>query len=341
MSESSIQYNDVARTDPQTLVRWITDQQRKTVAGADGSLSVLLSSISVACKFVASAVGKAALAGLLGLAGSSNVQGEDQKKLDILANEVFSNMLAKSGQCSALVSEENDDLVVVEEAYRGPYCVVMDPLDGSSNIDCGVSIGTIFGIYRAQPGSSGCLEDVLRPGKEMVAAGYCMYGNNCCMVLSIGSGTNIFTLDPSIGEFVLTSANIQIPSKGSIYSINEGNEKFWQSEVSRYVRECKYPSDGPPKSLRYVGSMVADVHRTILYGGLFLYPADSKTTSGKLRLLYECFPMAYLVEQAGGLATTGTQRILDIVPTQIHERRPIFLGSKEDVHRVEVLHDHC
>ncbi|KAA6422612.1 MAG: fructose-1, partial [Trebouxia sp. A1-2] len=321
-----------------TLVRWIIDQQRKSSPDAKGNLSILLGSISVACKFVSSAVRKAGLAGLLGMAGSENIQGEDQKKLDILANEVFINMLAKSGQCAVIVSEENDDPIIVEEAYWGEYCVVMDPLDGSSNIDCGVSIGTIFGIYRVQPGSRGTAEDVLRPGKEMVAAGYCMYGSNCCMVMSVGSGSSIFTLDPSIGEFVLTAPDIQIPPKGNIFSINEGNECFWMPEVAKYVHECKYPADQKPRSLRYVGSMVADVHRTLLYGGIFLYPADKKTKSGKLRLLYECFPMAFLVEQAGGAATTGHDRILDIMPQQIHERKPIFLGSREDVQRIEALY---
>ncbi|KAL0047022.1 hypothetical protein WJX82_004407 [Trebouxia sp. C0006] len=338
MTGRNPQHNDVTRTDPQTLVRWIIDQQRTSSPDAKGNLSILLGSISVACKFVSSAVRKAGLAGLLGMAGSENVQGEDQKKLDVLANEVFINMLAKSGQCAVIVSEENDDPIIVEEAYRGEYCVVMDPLDGSSNIDCGVSIGTIFGIYRVQPGSSGTAEDVLRPGKEMVAAGYCMYGSNCCMVMSVGSGSSIFTLDPSIGEFVLTASDIQIPPKGQIFSINEGNECFWMPEVAKYVHECKYPADQKPKSLRYVGSMVADVHRTLLYGGIFLYPADKKTKSGKLRLLYECFPMAFLVEQAGGVATTGHERILDIMPQQIHERKPIFLGSREDVQRIETLY---
>lgn len=339
MVDSNPMHNEFTRTDPQTLVRWITDQQRRNSSDAKGNLSILLGSISVACKFVSSAVRKAGLAGLLGMAGSENVQGEDQKKLDVLANEVFINMLAKSGQCAVIVSEENDDPIIIEEAYRGQYCVVMDPLDGSSNIDCGVSIGTIFGIYRVQPGSSGSVEDVLRPGKEMVAAGYCMYGSNCSMVMSVGSGSNVFTLDPSIGEFVLTASNIQIPPRGKIFSINEGNESFWLPEVSKYIHECKYPPDNrPPKSLRYVGSMVADVHRTLLYGGIFLYPADEKTKYGKLRLLYECFPMAYLVEQAGGLATTGTENILDIMPRQIHERKPIFLGSKEDVRRIETLY---
>ncbi|DBA78419.1 TPA: hypothetical protein ACH3X2_007915 [Trebouxia sp. C0005] len=233
MADRNPQHNDVTRTDPQTLVRWIIDQQRKSSPDAKGNLSILLGSISVACKFVSSAVRKAGLAGLLGMAGSENIQGEDQKKLDILANEVFINMLAKSGQCAVIVSEENDDPIIVEEAYWGEYCVVMDPLDGSSNIDCGVSIGTIFGIYRVQPGSRGTAEDVLRPGKEMVAAGYCMYGSNCCMVMSVGSGSSIFTLDPSIGEFVLTAPDIQIPPKGNIFSINEGNECFWMPEVAK------------------------------------------------------------------------------------------------------------
>ncbi|KAK9829434.1 hypothetical protein WJX72_005853 [[Myrmecia] bisecta] len=343
--------SDVQRTDPQTLTNFILNQQHLKAPQARGHLSILLNAIAVSCKFVESAVRKAGLAGLLGMAGSSNVQGEDQKKLDVLANEVFINVLRNCGQCAVLVSEENDDPIFIDEQHRGNYCVVFDPLDGSSNIDCGVSIGTIFGIYPMRPGSQGSVEDVLRPGTEMVAAGYCLYGSSCMMVLGINNGVSVFTLDPSLGEFVLTSLNVQMPLKGSIFSVNEGNESLWEEptkrcveecQASKYVKECKYPSKGnKPQSLRYVGSMVADVHRTLLYGGSFLYPADKKSAKGKLRLLYECFPMAYLIEQAGGIATTGQERVLSIQPSSIHERCPIFLGSKQDVQRIEAIHKEC
>lgn len=322
----------------ETLSSWILTQQHLRAPNAQGNLTILLTAIAVGCKFVASAVRKAGLAGLLGLAGSANVQGEDQKKLDILSNDVFISLLTKSNQCAVLVSEENDDPIIIDEAHRGGYCVVFDPLDGSSNIDCGVSIGTIFGIYRVREGSSGSVEDVLRPGKEMVAAGYCMYGSCCNLVLSVGASVSLFTLDPSMGEFILTTPVVQVPTAGKIYSVNEGNTSSWSAAVTAAVKEYKFPEDNKPKSLRYVGSMVADVHRTLLYGGVFLYPADAKSKKGKLRLLYEGFPMAYIVANAGGLAVEGTQPVLELQPTDIHERSPIFLGSRDDVERIIQLH---
>lgn len=224
---------------------------------------------------------QAGLAGndVLGMAGSSNVQGEDQKKLDLVANEVFKNVLARTGQCAVLVTEEEEEPIFIRPEQRGEYCVVFDPLDGSSNIDCGVSIGTIFGIYKVAPGSEGSLADVLRPGRDMVAAGYCMYGSMTYLMLSTGRGVSGFTLDPSLGEFVATHRDLVMPPRGSIYSINEGNAAMWDAATSAYVAEKKRPpGGGKPYSLRYVGSMVADVHRTLLYGGVFLYPADAKNT---------------------------------------------------------------
>jgi len=218
---------------------------------------------------------------------------------------------------------------------KGKYCVVFDPLDGSSNIDAGVNVGTIFGIYKIKDGSDGIISDVLRPGYELVVAGYCMYGSSANMVISVGNGVNGYTLDTALGEFILTHPKIKIPSRGKIYSFNEGNSTYFHPPVIKYLEFIKYPSSGkPPYSARYIGSMVADVHRTLLYGGIFGYPDDKKSKSGKLRLLYEAFPMALLTEQAGGLATTGRQRILDIQPKEIHERCPVFLGSKEDVQDV-------
>ena len=280
---------------------------------------------------------------MLGLGGDTNVQGEDQKKLDVLANEAFMNILSRCGQCGLLVSEEDEMPTVVPAATAGPYAVVFDPLDGSSNIDCAVSIGTIYGIFKL-PERNGELppadgSDVLVPGAKLVAAGYCLYGSSCAMVLSVnGAPPSVFTLDPPLGEFVLTSDRVTVPRAGSIYSVNEGNACQWDAGTTAAVDACKRAdaTSGKPKSARYVGSMVADVHRTLLYGGVFLYPADSKSTRGKLRLLYEGAPMAYIMEAAGGAAIAGPGvRVLDVVPSSVHCRTPVFLGSVGDVAEVE------
>ncbi len=237
----------------------------------------------------------------MGAAGNQNVQGEDQKKLDVLSNDIMINALIASGKTAVLVSEEDDEAIFVKDkkdSAVGKYCVVFDPLDGSSNIDAGVNIGTIFGIYLVKGESKGELADVLRPGSEMVAAGYCMYGSSANMVLTTGNGVNGFTLDNQLGEFILTHPNITIPSRGKIYSINEGNSCYYHEPVLKYLDSVKFPKgDRKPYSARYIGSMVADVHRTLLYGGIFGYPADKKSKSGKLRILYEAFPMAMLTEQ--------------------------------------------
>jgi fructose-1,6-bisphosphatase I len=246
-----------------------------------------------------------------------------------------------------MVSEEDEEIIVVSDNDRDPkgasYAVVFDPLDGSSNIEAGVSIGTIFGIYRIQQGSKGnSVSDVLRKGSEMICAGYCMYGSSTNLVMSTGGGiVNGYTLDTTIGEFILTHPNIRVPKRGKIYSINEGNSVFWDAACIEYFESLKKKTvDGKhsPYSARYVGSMVADVHRTLLYGGIFAYPADSKSKSGKLRVLYECFPMAYLLENAGGKASTGFSAILDLLPTEIHQRAPIFLGSSDDVADLEQMY---
>ncbi|KAJ3677909.1 hypothetical protein LUZ60_001712 [Juncus effusus] len=329
---------DAHRTDLMTVTRYVLNEQSRRPE-ARGDFTILLSHIVLGCKFVCTAVNKAGLAKLLGLAGEMNVQGEDQKKLDVLSNEVFVKALVSSGRTCILVSEEDEEATFVDPALRGKYCVVFDPLDGSSNIDCGVSIGTIFGVYSVKDVENASLDDVLQPGKNMVAAGYCMYGSSCTLVLSTGYGVNGFTLDPSLGEFILTHADIKIPKKGKIYSVNEGNAKNWDVPTAKFVEKCKYPTDGSsPKSLRYIGSMVADVHRTLLYGGIFLYPADKKSPNGKLRVLYEVFPMSFLMEQAGGQAFTGKERALDLIPTKIHERSPIFLGSSDDVEEIKALY---
>ncbi|KAE9396040.1 inositol phosphatase [Gymnopus androsaceus JB14] len=309
-----------------TLTRHVLHDQMRLGAAATGDLTLLLTAIQVTSKFIATNVRKARLINLIGVAGDTNVSGDEQKKLDVLSNDIMVNSLRASGRTAVLVSEELEDAIIIEEKNRGRYCVVFDPLDGSSNIDAGVNIGTIFGIYKVLSDSKCSVEDVLRPGSEMVAAGYTMYGSSANLVLSTGSGVNGYTLDAALGEFILTHPDIQIPPRGKIYSFNEGNS------IS-----IKYPASGKPYSARYIGSMVADVHRTLLYGGIFGYPDDKKSKSGKLRLLYEAFPMAFLTEQAsstfkaGGIATTGTKRILDIVPKSIHERCSVFLGSKEDV----------
>ncbi|GAA5824537.1 hypothetical protein JCM3770_002555 [Rhodotorula araucariae] len=326
------------KTEIITLTSHVLSQQQRHPI-ATGDLTLLLTAIQTTCKFISTNVRRAGLLNLIGQAGSSNVQGEDQKKLDILSNDIMINSLRASGKCAVLVSEENEDPIFIDTAHRGRYCVVFDPLDGSSNIDAGVNIGTIFGVYKCRDDSEGKLEDVLRPGAELQVAGYCMYGSSANLVISTGQGVNGYTLDNGIGEFILTHPNIRIPSRGKIYSFNEGNSLFFHEPVTRYLESIKYPSNGKPYSARYIGSMVADVHRTLLYGGIFGYPSDKKSKNGKLRLLYEGYPMAFLVEQAGGLATTGTERILDIIPTNIHQRCPVFLGSKEDVEDVIKFHE--
>ncbi|KIO34591.1 hypothetical protein M407DRAFT_240451 [Tulasnella calospora MUT 4182] len=326
-------------TDIVTLTRHILAQQIRLGPAATGDLTLLLNAIQVTSKFIATNVRKARLINLVGLAGETNVQGEEQKKLDVLSNDIMVNALRASGKTAVLVSEELDEAIVIEKRLRGKYCVVFDPLDGSSNIDAGVNIGTIFGIYKLKEGSEGTINDVLQPGKDMVAAGYTMYGSSANLVLTTGQGVNGYTLDNALGEFILTHPDIKIPQRGKIYSFNEGNSMYFHEPVIKYLESIKYPKNGKaPYSARYIGSMVADVHRTLLYGGIFGYPNDKKTKTGKLRLLYEAFPMAMLTEQAGGVATTGTQRILDIVPTEIHQRCPVFLGSKEDVEDLQTFY---
>ncbi|XP_011638579.1 fructose-1,6-bisphosphatase 1 [Pogonomyrmex barbatus] len=321
-------------SDCMTLTRFVLAEQRK-VPTATGDLTQLLNSIQTAVKAVSSAVRKAGIANMYGIAGNTNVQGEEVKKLDVLSNEPFINMLTSSFTTCVLVSEENQNAIEVETEKSGKYVVCFDPLDGSSNIDCLVSVGSIFGIYK-KPERSGesTLQAALQPGQNLVAAGYALYGSATMIVLSIGHGANGFTYDPAIGEFILTERNMRMPDRGNIYSINEGNESTWDSSIKEYIHSKKYPATGKAYSARYVGSMVADVHRTIKYGGIFLYPASKSNPNGKLRLLYECVPMAFIVKEAGGLATNGKIGILDIVPENIHQRSPIFLGSKDDVNDV-------
>jgi len=317
-----------------TLTRFVLAEQRR-VPEATGDLTQLLNSIQTAVKAVSSAVRKAGIAKLYGIAGTQNVQGEEVKKLDVLANELFINMLSSSFTTCMLISEENESVIEIETEKQGKYIVSFDPLDGSSNIDCLVSIGSIFGIFKKTEGTSSLTQDdALQPGNKMVAAGYALYGSATMMVLSIGGTVNGFTLDPAIGEFVLTDVDIKVPKRGNIISINEAYTYMWDEAIKEYVHSKKDPKNGKPYGARYVGSMVADVHRTLKYGGIFMYPATSESPAGKLRLLYECCPMAYILTQAGGLASNGTIPILDIVPKKIHQRSPIFLGSREDVEDV-------
>jgi fructose-1,6-bisphosphatase I len=320
-----------------TLTQFILKDMRKHPE-ATGQLSILLHAFEIASKFVSSKVRAAGLFKLYGLEGSTNTSGDNVKKLDVVANEAFITALSRSNTVKLMVSEENENVITIKDAL-GHYIAVFDPLDGSSNIDANVSIGTIFGIYKklnSDDHSEVTIKDVLQPGKQLVASGYCMYGSATIMVLTTGNGVNGFTLDPSSGEFVLTHPNIKIPNKKNIYSINEGYCKYWFEPVTKYINKIKDPQDEKSVySLRYVGSMIADVHRTLLYGGIFMYPPDKRSPDGKLRLLYEGNPMAMIVEQAGGKATTGTQRILDIIPTHIHQRVPIFLGSKGNIEELE------
>uniref|UniRef100_T1IMY3 Fructose-1,6-bisphosphatase 1 n=1 Tax=Strigamia maritima TaxID=126957 RepID=T1IMY3_STRMM len=268
---------------------------------------------------------------LYGMAGETNVQGEEQKKLDIVANNLFINMLRSSFTTCLMVSEENENVIEVETENQGKYIVCFDPLDGSSNIDCLVSIGSIFCIYRKLSAGPPTVQDALQPGRNIVAAGYAVYGSATMVVLTTGQGVNGFMLDPSIGEFILTDPDIKIKPRGNIYSINEGYAQYWDKVVTQYVHTKKFPKNGKPYIARYIGSMVADIHRTLKYGGIFLYPATTESPKGKLRLLYECNPMAFIMEQAGGKATNGSMPILDMKPESIHQRAPAFLGSSDDV----------
>jgi len=318
-------------TNCMTLTRFILAEQKKYARGGTGDLTQLLSSLQSACKAVSAAVRRAGISNMFGVAGEVNVQGEEVKKLDVLANDLFINMLRSSYSACLLVSEENDNEIEVETERQGKYIVTFDPLDGSSNIDCLVSIGSIFAIFKKPHDGPLAPGDALQSGRQIVAAGYALYGSATMIVLSTGHGVNGFMLDPSIGEFVLTDADMTLKPRGKIYSINEGYEEKWEDAVKEYVKSKK---QGKPYGGRYIGSMVADVHRTLKYGGIFMYPATADAPNGKLRVLYECMPMAFIIEQAGGMASNGKIPILDMTPKKLHERSPIFLGSKDDVEDV-------
>jgi fructose-1,6-bisphosphatase I len=322
-----------------TLDQFIIEKE-KDFPYAKGELSSLLRNIGVAARVVNWEVRKAGLAGLIGAVGTENIQGEQQQKLDVFANEQFISALSVCGDVCVIASEENDECIPVinEQSKNAKYVVCIDPLDGSGNIDVNASIGTIFSIYRrVSLTGPGKLEDCLQKGVEQVAAGYVIYGSSTMLVYTTGSGVNGFTLDPSIGSFCLSHPNMRIPQDGTIYSINEGNYIKFPEGIKRYIKYCQEndPETNRPFSSRYIGSMVADLHRNILRGGVFIYPETAKTPNGKLRLLYECNPFAFIIEQAGGKATTGTRRIMEIEPTDLHQRTPIIVGSTKMVEKIE------
>jgi fructose-1,6-bisphosphatase I len=310
-------------------------QKEKDYPHATGNLSKLLRDIGVAAKIINREVNKAGLVDILGAAGNVNIQDEQQQKLDVYADNVLINYLKNGGQCSGIGSEENEDIIVIdtEEGRNAEYVLLMDPLDGSSNIDINASIGTIFSIYRRDKVGTACtINDFLKKGNELVAAGYVIYGSSTMMVYSSGNGVNGFTLDPSIGEFCLSHPNIMTPDTGKFYSVNQSNYRYFPEYTRRYI---DWLVDEKRKGLRYIGSMVGDMHRTLLQGGVFMYPATTDAPQGKLRLLYECIPMAFLMERAGGRAIDGVNRILDIQPEKLHQRCPIYIGSTRLINRVD------
>ena len=327
-----------------SLTQYLVEQQREH-GHIPGQLRLLIEVVARACKRIAISVNKGELGDLLGSAGSDNIQGEAQKKLDIIANEVLIQANEWGGHLAAMASEEMDSIHVVPNRYpQGEYMLLFDPLDGSSNIDVNVSIGTIFSVLRKIGHQRGVEEqDFLQPGRQQAAAGYCIYGPQTTLVLTVGDGVVQFTLDRELGSWVLTGENMRIPEETREFSVNMSNSRHWAPPVTRYIDECLAGRDGPRGkdfNMRWVASMVADMHRILTRGGIFLYPWDQREPEkpGKLRLMYEANPMAFLVEQAGGAATNGSRRILDIVPTKLHERVSVLMGSKQEVDIISAYH---
>lgn len=316
-----------------------TIQETRKFPQATGELSSILRDIGLACKIINKQVLKAGLVDILGQHGATNVQGEEQMKLDVFADEALIAVLRNSPDCAGVASEENDTFICFDDEYsvNSKYVVLFDPLDGSSNIDVNASIGTIFSIYRrvSELGKPCKEEDFLQPGNKLMAAGYVIYGSSTMLVYATKLGVNGFTLEPSIGEFCLSHPNMKCPENGKIYSVNQGNTCKYDDGMKSFLDYCMEDNkaEGRPYSHRYIGSMVADMHRTLIKGGIFIYPSDKKSPNGKLRLQYECNPMSFLMEAAGGVATTGSVRILDIQPTELHQRVPIFIGSKNLVEK--------
>ncbi|CAN4126200.1 unnamed protein product [Withania somnifera] len=330
------------------LTTWLLQQEQ--AGNIDAELAIVLSSISLACKQIASLLQRSSIVDITGAQGTVNIQGEDQKKLDVISNELFCNCLRSSGRTGIIASEEEDVPVAVEETYSGNYIVVFDPIDGSANIDIALTTGSIFGIYgpdqqclvdmdddsMIDQDREKCIVSVCQPGSNLVAAGYCLYSSSVVYTLSVGTGVYAFTLDPAYGEFVLTHEDIKIPKAGRIYSFNEGNYDLWDEKLQNYIDHLRQPGpNGKPYSGRYIGCLVGEIHRMLLYGGIYGNPKNNNNKNGNLRLLYECAPMSYIVEQAGGKATDGSQRILEIMPEQIHQRTPIFIGSPEEIEKLE------
>jgi fructose-1,6-bisphosphatase I len=322
-----------------TIERFIIEQE-KLHPEATGELSGILYDMALAAKMIANKVRSAGLADILGATEDTNVQGEIQQKLDVIANEIIIKAVDHSGRLCALASEEEPDIIPIPERFRcGKYCLLFDPLDGSSNIDVNVPVGTIFSVVRKiTRGRRGEMEDMLQPGRRQVAAGYVIYGSSTMLVYTTGQGAHGFTLDPSIGEFLLSHQDIRIPAHGRYLSVNDSYERLWNDNVRALMRRYR-GLDGKrtAMSVRYVGSLVADFHRNLLGGGLFAYPSNTKSPNGKLRLMYEANPLAFIVEQAGGAATDGRHRILDIHPDDLHQRSPLYIGSKTDVETAEAM----
>ena len=327
-----------------TLTQFIIEEQRR-IQGATGDFTSLLNDVVTACKVISNVVNKGALIGVMGSAESENIQGETQKKLDVITNEIFIKSNEWAGHLAAMASEEMEEIYPIPANYpRGKYLLVFDPLDGSSNVDVNISVGTIFSILRCPgEGDSPTAESFLQPGTKQVCAGYAIYGSSTMLVLTTGHGVNGFTLDRDIGEFILTHPDMMIPADTKEFAINASNQRFWEAPVQRYVEECLAGKTGPRGkdfNMRWVASMVAEVHRILTRGGIFMYPKDTKdpAKAGKLRLMYEANPMSFIVEQAGGASSTGRQRILDVQPEGLHQRVPVILGSKNEVETVVSYH---
>lgn len=329
-----------------TLSSFIIDEQRKLGNKASGEFTGLLNDITIACKGIANLVNKGDLAGVLGVTESENSMGDVQKKMDLIANDMFIDALQNNGHCAGMASEELDEVLSLPPGKpRGNYLVTFDPLDGSSNMDINMDVGAIFSVLRAPAGKENpTAEDFSRPGVEQIAAGYCLYGPSSMMVLTTGSGVNGFTLCTSVGEFILTHPNMQIPEETAEYAINSSNQRFWEEPIKEYINDCIQGEEGPlgkRYNMRWVAAMVGEIHRILCRGGVFLYPIDERcrAAGGKLRLLYEGNPMAMIVEQAGGAASTGYERILEVKPNgDPHQRVPVIMGSKNEVEKIVGYH---
>ncbi|TDD85432.1 class 1 fructose-bisphosphatase [Saccharopolyspora karakumensis] len=331
-------------TERSTLAQFLIEERRRH-PGSSGELNSLILDVALACKAISQRIASGALTGVIGSVGAVNVQGEQQQKLDVVANEIFLRANEWGGQLAGMVSEELEEPYSIPVEFpRGKYLLTFDPLDGSSNIDANVSVGSIFSILRAPaPGEEARVEDFLQPGTKQVAAGYAIYGPSTVLVLTVGTGVHAFTLEPKLGEFFLTRQDIEVPETTAEYAVNTSNRRFWEPAIKRYIDECLQGVSGPREkdfNMRWVASLVAEAHRILTRGGVFMYPRDSKNPekAGRLRLLYEANPIGFLIEQAGGLATTGRERVLEVNPTDLHQRIGLVFGSREEVERITRYH---